>query len=167
MYFTRKPGEKAIGWDDIILIQTMRKPHLLPCGHIGDYDTLNSFQIKECSLDRQPFSMKELLPLSPHITRLVRTREGWSADIVDHERQKFGDKIIYHSCGEFYSFQFLKTTFGIQDPNQATTVLTNEALVCLSCFQPFLDHTTRTVFTSKLSDGKNFSNLDQVSLFTN
>jgi hypothetical protein len=26
IYFTRRPGEKALGWDDVIKMQTMRDP---------------------------------------------------------------------------------------------------------------------------------------------
>lgn len=34
VYFTRAPGTKALGWTDAVLMQTMREPVLLPCGHI-------------------------------------------------------------------------------------------------------------------------------------
>lgn len=51
VYFTRQPGTKAIGWNDAILMQTMRDPLLLPCGHIADRHIVISNN--QCSFDRQ------------------------------------------------------------------------------------------------------------------
>jgi hypothetical protein len=36
IYFTRKKGTKALGWQDLVMMQTMRNPQLLPCGHIAE-----------------------------------------------------------------------------------------------------------------------------------
>lgn len=83
VYFTRKRGAKALGWHDIIMMQTMRRPQLLPCGHIGDKSSLMKFaqcrfkiEIKivsyALSFDRTPFRQEQLLSIDPTLSYLCK-----------------------------------------------------------------------------------------------
>lgn len=70
VFFSRKPGMKAIGWQDVILMQTMRDPQLLPCGHIGDKQS--ALSVGYCGFDRETFRSEELLPVNPAVTVLIK-----------------------------------------------------------------------------------------------
>jgi len=59
-----------LGWQDLILMQTMRNPQLLPCGHIGDKESTVS--LSYCSLDRESFRIEELVTLNPSNTKLSK-----------------------------------------------------------------------------------------------
>jgi hypothetical protein len=70
VFFSRKLSTKAIGWQDVILMQTMRDPQLLPCGHIGDKGS--ALSIGYCGFDRETFRPEELLPVNPAVTVLLK-----------------------------------------------------------------------------------------------
>lgn len=84
-----KKGTKALGWQDMILMQTMRRPQLLPCGHIGDKES--SLRLGYCGLDRTMFLPDELVPLHPNISFLYKcdapnAPAKWLVCIVDQLR---------------------------------------------------------------------------------
>jgi hypothetical protein len=75
VFFTRKPGTKALGWEDSVLMQTMRNPQLLPCGHIADQES--ALALGYCALDRQKFKKEQLITVNPRITRLDKGISSW------------------------------------------------------------------------------------------
>jgi len=171
LYFTRKPGEKALGWDDIILMQSMRDPHLLPCGHIADKFSLVSLVTKECSLDRTPFNVQHLVPVVPHITRLRRSEGGWTAEIVDYNRQPLDDKVLYHvSCGEFYNLRTLQAKYHIPIELIVDSRLVEalEGKACLGCYRSFGVEDLRLCFphSARLDELQQFDSLSNISLYT-
>jgi hypothetical protein len=117
VYFTRKKGTKALGWQDLILMQTMRRPQLLPCGHIGDKES--SLRLGYCGLDRTMFLPDELVPLHPNISFLEKSvdeqgRSKWIVSIVDQHREPLADKTLYHmDCGTFFNQAILTKLFGV------------------------------------------------------
>eukprot|EP01124_Arcella_intermedia_P015191 TRINITY_DN21700_c0_g1_i1.p1 TRINITY_DN21700_c0_g1~~TRINITY_DN21700_c0_g1_i1.p1 ORF type:complete len:554 (+),score=137.20 TRINITY_DN21700_c0_g1_i1:433-2094(+) len=125
VYFTRKKGTKTIGWQDIVLMQTMRIPSLLPCGHIGDKESLK--QLGYCSFDRQPFRHHELLELNPKISFLSKDPKNdsnWNAAIVDLQRNLLDAKVYYHSdCGNFFNLSSIKTLFHIEATSLSDSLL--------------------------------------------
>jgi hypothetical protein len=73
----------------------------MQCGHIVDYQTLVATNFV-CSFDRSVVDAYELIKLKPNITKLTKVGNTWAADIVDHNREKLDDKVLYHeSCGVF------------------------------------------------------------------
>lgn len=110
------------------MMQTMRRPHLLPCGHIGDKSSLLKFA--HCSFDRHPFHPDQLLPIDPTLSYLCKGSDSldirnlqfldtatdkWTVHIVDFFRTPLDAKTYYHStCGNFF--------------NMATIVATNKEL---------------------------------------
>eukprot|EP01121_Diplochlamys_sp_Union-15-3_P011740 TRINITY_DN3433_c0_g1_i1.p1 TRINITY_DN3433_c0_g1~~TRINITY_DN3433_c0_g1_i1.p1 ORF type:complete len:494 (-),score=59.35 TRINITY_DN3433_c0_g1_i1:66-1547(-) len=113
VFFTRQKGTKAIGWHDAILMQTMRDPVLLPCGHILDKESLLGQTL--CSFDRKPFLEAELVLLNPSITLLEKGEDNqWVARIVDSLRTPLESKVLIHpSCGEFYNLSTLQKLYNI------------------------------------------------------
>lgn len=112
VYFTRRPGTKALGWNDVVMMQTMREPVLCPCGHIGEKSVLAQMATKKCPLCRQLFRMASCLALHPRATRLQKEgfsppadrSNAWTADIVDAQLMPLTDRTLYHiKCGVFYN----------------------------------------------------------------
>jgi len=139
IFFTRAPGTKAIGWSDAILMQTMRSPVLLPCGHVGDKDVVLSAG-KQCPFDRRPFhSVDALLELNPHITRLDKSENGWAAQIVDNYRTKLDTKALYHvRCGEFYNLSSIQNGYGYKGTSLSLdTISFLMQRTCAGCWRPF------------------------------
>jgi len=172
LYFTRSPGKKAIGWDDLIMMQAMRDPQLLPCGHIADLETLKGMPFKGCSLDRIPFTMNSLVRFIPHITRLKKKEDvGWAADIVDHSREVLDDKVVYHTpCGEFYNISTLESNYSVGGSTQGISNNTPSQLqskICLCCSQPFnKDLRICYAVSAKVdSDVKQFESLSQMNFY--
>lgn len=173
LYFTRKQGEKAIGWDDIILMQSMRAPALLPCGHIADFEALKEMRNHLCSLDRHPFNMSSIVLLSPHITKLKRSddKKSWSAEIVDHNREPLTEKVLYHvECGEFYNPSTIQNKYSLtlEKVEELQEKLMNQ--ICYSCFKKFLPDKLRICFpqSAKLhpDEKKEFSGLNEIGNYT-
>jgi len=173
IYFTRKPGQKALGWDDIIRMQSMRDPVLLPCGHIADYETMQ--ELHYCSLDRLPFSRSLTVRISPNITKLYKGKSagGWKAEIVDHNRDPLDDKVLYHvACGEFYNYSTIKMKYHFKSTGSINEDLIGQLLSqnCLNCLEQFESANLRMCFTqsAKLDSLQNqeFENLGTVSMYS-
>ncbi len=78
VYFSRKPGDKALGWSDVVMMQSMREPRLLPCGHVGDALSLMQMRACLCPICRNPFRSFELVALEASITQLTRIdKDSW------------------------------------------------------------------------------------------
>jgi len=140
VFFTRKKGTKALGWQDVIMLQTMRKPQLLPCGHIGDKES--SLRSGFCSLDRKHFMEEELIAVDPLISHLQKQpdplnpgKTRWVVQIVDQLRQPLGDKCYYHpECGTFYNAPTLRKLFESAKPEDLSPFmeqLKND--LCVQC----------------------------------
>eukprot|EP01126_Amoeba_proteus_P042990 TRINITY_DN4689_c0_g2_i13.p1 TRINITY_DN4689_c0_g2~~TRINITY_DN4689_c0_g2_i13.p1 ORF type:complete len:341 (-),score=42.79 TRINITY_DN4689_c0_g2_i13:93-1115(-) len=130
IYFTRKKGSKAIGWQDVILMQTMRQPVLLPCGHIADKSSVGQF--RACSFDRKEFKFDDLLNLEPKISYLCKVDGKWFVHVVDYLRKLLDSKTYYHSwCGNFFNFSSIHHFFP-----QVTGTNLEEFLktqICVAC----------------------------------
>ncbi len=61
VYFTRRPGDKALGWSDVVMMQSMREPALMPCGHVGDATSLRQIRTHLCPMCRTPYSDETLV----------------------------------------------------------------------------------------------------------
>jgi hypothetical protein len=123
IYFTRKKGTKALGWQDVILMQALRIPVLLPCGHIGDKASLR--QLGYCSFDRQPFRSTDMVEINPLITLLVKdaNTEKWHASIVDVHRNPLDGKVLYHLCGTFLNISSVKQLYKLEDDTLTEMVI--------------------------------------------
>lgn len=167
LYFTRQPGVKALGWSDNVMMQTMRDPLLLPCGHIGDRASLLS--LGYCALDRQPFRVSELASLHPNITLLEKDELGkWNATIVDVGRKPLDPKVLYHRhCGSFYNVDTIRETYDI-DTREVNNDMIDEirAQTCHYCQKAFGSN-TRICYphSAESSDKHNFDNLKDVSTY--
>jgi len=135
IYFTRKKGTKALGWQDVILMQTMRIPVLLPCGHIGDRASLK--QLGYCSFDRQPFKNSELIEINPAISYLVKdvnNHDKWKASIVDCHRNPLEAKVLYHPCGTFFNLSTIKDIYKLNDDNISSSLIQKlKSFNCTEC----------------------------------
>jgi len=102
-----------MGWHDVILMQTMRNPQLLPCGHIMDKESIKDFGA--CSFDRKPFEESKLIPVNPAITLVERDSDlKWRALVVDTLREPLDPKVMFHpSCGEFYNIKSVQILYNI------------------------------------------------------
>jgi hypothetical protein len=167
VFFTRQPGVKALGWSDNVLMQTMRDPLLLPCGHIGDRASLLS--LGYCAYDRQPFRVSELASLNPNITVLEKDDEGkWNATIVDAARKPLGAKVIYHrQCGSFYNLETLRDIYDLEDVGSevnADLIDSIRSQTCHLCHKPFGSNTRICYPTSaEPSEKQGFDNLKDLS----
>jgi hypothetical protein len=63
VYFTRRPGDKALGWSDVVMMQSMREPTLLPCGHVGDATSLRLIRAQICPICRTPYTADTLVKM--------------------------------------------------------------------------------------------------------
>ena len=167
LYFTRQPGVKALGWSDNVMMQTMRDPLLLPCGHIGDRASLLS--LGYCALDRQPFRVTELASLHPNITLLEKDESGkWNATIVDVGRRPLDPKVLYHRhCGSFYNVETLRETYDIETLEVNNDLIDEiRAQTCHYCQKAFGSN-TRICFphSAEPSEKQNFDNLKDVSTY--
>jgi hypothetical protein len=166
LYFTRQPGVKALGWSDNVMMQTMRDPLLLPCGHIGDRASLLS--LGYCAFDRQAFRISELASLNPNITLLEKEEDGkWNATIVDAQRKPLDPKVLYHrQCGSFYNLDTLKDIYDLEDINEVSQDLIDSirAQSCHYCQKQFGSN-TRICFphSAEPSEKQAFDNLKDVS----
>ena len=166
LYFTRQPGVKALGWSDNVMMQTMRDPLLLPCGHIGDRASLLS--LGYCAYDRQAFRISELASLNPNITMLEKDPEGkWNATIVDAARKPLDPKVIYHrQCGSFYNLDTLVEIYDLHDIKEVSndTIDAIRAQSCHYCKKAF-GNNTRICFphSAEPSEKQAFDNLQDVS----
>jgi len=171
IFFTRKKGTKALGWHDSIMMQTMRKPHLLPCGHIGDRDTLTL--VGNCSLDRLPFRAVDLLPLNPVITSLIKdkTNNKWTAIIVDYSRQPLDSKVLYHhssNCGCFFNLSTIASIFGdIQETIISDTLITHlQPNLCPYCHERMVGLRICFPHSAEAVDATDFSDLKHVGAYS-
>jgi len=166
LFFTRQPGVKALGWSDNVLMQTMRDPLLLPCGHIGDRASLLS--LGYCALDRQAFRISELASLHPNITLLEKDSDGkWNATIVDAQRMPLDPKVVYHrQCGSFYNLETLKDIYDLEDIHEVNQDLIDaiRAQSCHYCQKQFGSN-TRICFphSAEPNEKQAFDNLQDVS----
>eukprot|EP01119_Soliformovum_irregulare_P018869 TRINITY_DN5873_c0_g2_i2.p2 TRINITY_DN5873_c0_g2~~TRINITY_DN5873_c0_g2_i2.p2 ORF type:complete len:209 (-),score=37.10 TRINITY_DN5873_c0_g2_i2:74-700(-) len=170
IFFTRKPGTKALGWSDVVMMQTMRNPTLLPCGHIADGETISGLR-RCCPLDRAPFHPKDLLPVNPRITRLDRQSSAWVAQICDASRTELDEKAIYHlRCGSFYNMKTIKEWYGcsgdvVSRKNMSELI----SAVCRGCYHPFSERSLRLCFPGVIttaSESGNFDSLEELSDYT-
>jgi ubiquitin-conjugating enzyme E2 J2 len=170
VYFTRKKGTKALGWQDLILMQTMRNPQLLPCGHIGDKESTVS--LSYCSLDRESFRLEELVPLNPSNTKLSKGQSAeWSATVVDACREPLDSKCLYHvPCGEFYNYQSIVTLYNLDCGSDhvnldAKFVESLKTKQCIGCKKK-LTH-LRVCFPNSAEhlDKPSFDTLEKISVY--
>jgi len=170
VFFTRAPGTKALGWNDSILMQTMRNPVLLPCGHIGDKDVIKG--LGKCSYDRQPFPVQALIDLNPHITRLDKAENGqWTAQVVDNSRNKLDSKVLYHVlCGEFYNLTTIKRLYDFKGSSLSRETIDHlQKHPCAGCWRSFNSKPElRVCFLHGAEDfqGQDFINLSQLGDYT-
>jgi len=169
VFFTRAPGTKALGWSDAILMQTMRSPVLLPCGHIADKDVVKT--LKECSFDRQPFLPVALIDLNPHVTRLDKDHGQWTAQVVDHSRNKLDSKVLYHVlCGEFYNLNTIQNVFKYKgDSISVDTINFLLKQLCSGCWRPFYTKSElRTCFLYGAEEfqAQDFNNLAELGEYS-
>lgn len=167
LYFTRQPGVKALGWSDNVMMQTMRDPLLLPCGHIGDRASLLS--LGYCAFDRQAFRVSELASLHPNITLLEKDEHGkWNATIVDAGRRPLDAKVVYHRhCGSFFNLATLTDTYDLESTEVNTDLLDEiRSQTCHYCEKAFGSN-TRICYpnSAESSDKHNFANLKDVSTY--
>lgn len=167
LYFTRQPGVKALGWSDNVMMQTMRDPLLLPCGHIGDRASLLS--LGYCALDRQPFRVNELASLHPNITLLEKDEQGkWIATIVDCGRKPLDPKVLYHRhCGSFYNVDTIRETYDVETADVSQDLIDEiRSQTCQYCQKAFGSN-TRICFphSAEPSEKQNFDNLKDVSTY--
>jgi len=170
LYFTRKPGEKALGWDDIVRMQSMRDPQLLLCGHIGDLSVLKKVDKSLCPICRDHFDLTKLERIIPRITKLTKKNGKWLAEIVDHNRQPLDSKTLYHvECGEFYNFNTLVNKYHITTSsiNQHTKAELH-GKSCFACYNHFQPGKIRICFpeSAKLDDQQQFDTLSTVHLYS-
>eukprot|EP01118_Nematostelium_gracile_P005229 TRINITY_DN1636_c0_g1_i4.p1 TRINITY_DN1636_c0_g1~~TRINITY_DN1636_c0_g1_i4.p1 ORF type:complete len:446 (-),score=66.16 TRINITY_DN1636_c0_g1_i4:73-1233(-) len=165
VYFTRIPGTKAVGWNDAIMMQTMRNPVLLTCGHVMEKDVFKSFRF--CSYCRHPFhSNASMVDLNPHITRINRGSDmKWTASIVDHDRQYLDTKALYHVlCGEFYNLSTIKAKYDY--PGDNISLETREFLAsrpCFGCWRSLSPNQLRICFLNMTEDdNESFSGLSKM-----
>jgi ubiquitin-protein ligase len=140
IYFTRKKGTKALGWQDVILMQALRIPVLLPCGHIGDKASLR--QLGYCSFDRQPFRASDMVEINPLITLVVKDEvtQKWHASIVDAYRNPLDAKVLYHPCGSFLNVSSVKQLYKLEDDTLNEMVLVKlRNTPCPECLQSLLN----------------------------
>jgi len=140
IYFTRKKGTKALGWQDVVLMQALRIPVLLPCGHIGDKSSIR--QLGYCSFDRQPFRGSDMVEVNPLITLLVKdsTTQKWHASIVDVYRNPLDAKVLYHGCGSFLNVSSVKQLYNLEDDTLNEMVLVKlRNTRCPECLQSLLN----------------------------
>jgi len=172
LYFTRKPGEKSLGWDDVIRMQSMRDPQLLPCGHIGDLSVLKLVNPSLCPLCRADFDIPRLERIVPRITKLTKNEGKWQAEIVDHNRVKLDSKTLYHiECGEFYNFETLVNKYHIT--TETINQLTKGELhgkSCFACYQKFAPGKIRICFPESAQlegdQGHSFESLSGAALYS-
>jgi len=169
IFFTRKKGAKALGWHDSIMMQTMRKPHLLPCGHIGDRDTLSL--VGNCSLDRLPFKASDLLLLNPVITSLIKdkTHNTWTAAIVDFSRELLDSKCVYHPhCGCFFNISTIRNIFCDIKDNlfSENTILNLQSKSCPYCYEKMSGLRICFPHSAEAVDATDFSDLRHVGAYS-
>jgi len=168
IYFTRKKGTKALGWQDIVLMQSLRIPVLLPCGHIGDRASLR--QLGYCSFDRQPFRSTDIIEINPMISLLVKdpTSQKWAASIVDIYRKPLEAKVLYHGCGSFLNVSSVKQLFPLDDDTLNEMVLLKlRNTRCPECSQSLLN--ARICFPHSAEtglDGPQFDDLKGIGSYS-
>lgn len=168
VYFTRKIGEKALGWSDVVMMQAMREPRLLPCGHVGDAPSLAQMRTRCCPMCRTPFHNGQLVSLEASVTQVTRVDDGsWKATIVDTLRTPLDEKVVYHACGEFYN---LSSLHRIYEATQKFTEIdqtlfdTLSTEHCVRCSR--LMHTLHVCYPrSATADEANFESLQQASSY--
>ena len=139
VYFTRRPGDKALGWSDVVMMQSMREPSLLPCGHVGDAASLRHMRQQICPICRTPFTLERLVALRATVSQLTRVGDSWKATIVDTLRYPLDDKVLYHECGEFYNLSSFRTLYGGDakaeiNPDFVQSIKNELCLRCGKCF---------------------------------
>jgi hypothetical protein len=189
VYFTRKLGDKALGWSDVVMMQSMREPRLLPCGHVGDGYSLSRMRTHECPICRSPFQVSTLVSLEDSITQLTRVESAsWKATIVDVLRNPLDDKVrllllldvsensvfiavlfyqvVYHSCGEFYNLSSLHKLYNVNHDLEIGGVLFQELakMPCVKCRKLLVP--LHVCFPrSAIEDDAQFASLDQASSY--
>jgi len=170
VYFTRKKGTKVVGWTDVVLMQTIREPQLLPCGHISDLEPL--LKTKKCCFDHIEVKRDELLPLEPSISHLyLNTKNNkWEVDIVDASRQPLEDRTIYHTnCGTFYNMDTVKGLYN-SDPDVMNNTDLLQSLagnLCRECRTSF-NGSVRICYPNSVQtnpEDLNWTNLSQISSY--
>jgi hypothetical protein len=163
VFFTRRPGDKAIGWSDVVMMQSMREPSLLPCGHIGDAVSLKLLKVKVCPICRTDFTLEGLMVLQASITQLTRVSDAWKAVVVDTLRFPLDEKVLYHECGEFYNLSSIITLYELGKAYteiNAELISSLEHLHCLRCKRRF--HQLRVCFPrSAVEEESEFSTLKE------
>ncbi len=139
VYFTRRPGDKALGWSDVVMMQSMREPSLLPCGHVGDAQSLRHIRCQICPICRTPYTMAQLVVLRANVTQLTRVADSWKATIVDTLRYPLDDKVLYHECGEFFNLSSLRTLYACDAKAEINPAFVEsmKTHLCLRCSKPF------------------------------
>jgi len=169
LYFTRKPSEKALGWDDIIRMQSMRDPQLLPCGHVCDMGVLKQLMTPNCPIGREHFELNKLEKLAPRITKLTKENGHWIADIVDHNRQPLDPKVLYHTdCGEFYNLKTLINKYHVTTDNiNQQTKAELHGKSCFACYNKFAPGKLRLCYpeSAKLDEKHEFNSLSTVGAY--
>ena len=115
--------------------------------------------------------MNNLVPVVPQITRLRRSEGGWTADIVDYNREPLNDKVLYHvSCGEFYNLRTLQSKYELDMDAAIDTKLVEalEGKTCLGCYRRFGEDNLRHCFphSAKMDEQQQFESLSNISLYT-
>jgi len=167
VYFTRVPGTKALGWNDVIMMQTMRDPVLLPCGHIADRESIQKFG--KCSICRCALR-SHLVSINPAITCVYRQDNGWKAHIVDTLRKPLDGCVLFHpSCGAFYNLVSLQKLYNIGLGHTSADEEVRKSVkgcICFCCKKRI--NNIRLVFPHSVepSDIKEFSNLTDISTYS-
>lgn len=161
VFFTRRPGDKALGWSDVVMMQAMREPSLLPCGHVGDATSLQQIKNHLCPICRTPFTLKKLIALRASVTQLTRVADSWKATIVDTLRHPLDDKVLYHECGELYNLSSVNLLYGTSAQEINDDLIEKlKALPCLRCGSLF--HDLQVCFPrSAVEDDVQFTSLQE------
>jgi len=166
IYFTRKRGTKALGWQDIIMMQTMRRPTLLPCGHIGDKQSLTKLGC--CSLDRIPFDVNAIVALEPALSYLCKSADDkWSVHIIDFLRSPLDAKTCYHSCGHFFNISSLKKLFTLPTECSNDILNTMKPYNCVACSKSLEDLRLCYPHSAEIDSAEqNFGGLPEIGAYT-
>lgn len=165
VYYTKHQNSKAIGWRDIVMLQSVRQPVLLPCGHVGDREPV--LAMKYCPLDRTYVDEDNILPMNPAITQLRLENNGWVSTIVDIKRKQLDSKLLYHpSCGNFYNIESINSIYnlGIIHLDRDSIALLSGTL-CIACEKDMKNVRICYPLESENCNDKLFENLETVGSY--
>eukprot|EP01129_Flabellula_baltica_P003629 TRINITY_DN13384_c0_g1_i1.p1 TRINITY_DN13384_c0_g1~~TRINITY_DN13384_c0_g1_i1.p1 ORF type:complete len:569 (+),score=76.95 TRINITY_DN13384_c0_g1_i1:568-2274(+) len=134
VFFTRKPGTKAVGWRDSPDSRSMKEPHLAPCGHFVDISTFNGY----CQLDNIKCNLYELIAVDPMVSLLEKDQnDEWNSQIVDATRKPLESVAVVHlECGSFYNYRSLTDLFSIHLEQENTSLGVLRNFFCTECDKP-------------------------------